>query len=138
MLSSALWIIALIAILIAMIGVVNTVLMSVFERFKEIGILKSLGAMPFDIFKLVWIETIILCFSGAIIGNVFALGLSKTTDVLIRSLLPYAPTGSLVIIDTKLVILTTVAIILIGVISGIYPALKASGIKPIESIKGGN
>lgn len=38
--------IALIAILIAMLGVINTILMSVFERFQEIGILKSIGTMP--------------------------------------------------------------------------------------------
>ena len=56
--------IALIAILIAMVGVINTILMSVFERFQEIGILKSIGAMPWDIFRLIWTETVILCCSA--------------------------------------------------------------------------
>ena len=58
--------IALIAILIAMMGVVNTVLMSVMERRQEIGILKSMGALAGDIFKLVWLETIILCVGGGL------------------------------------------------------------------------
>ncbi len=61
--------IALIAILIAMMGVVNTILMSVMERRQEIGILKSMGAMAGDIFKLVWIETIILCVGGGLVGT---------------------------------------------------------------------
>ncbi len=50
--------IAVIAILIAMVGVINTVLMSVLERMQEIGILKTMGAMPWDIFRLVWAETL--------------------------------------------------------------------------------
>ncbi len=56
--------IAVIAILIAMVGVVNTILMSVLERMQEIGILKTMGAMPWDIFRLVWTETLILCTCG--------------------------------------------------------------------------
>jgi len=60
--------IALIAILIAMVGVINTILMSVHERFQEIGILKTIGAMPWDVFKLIWIETLILCAIGGVLG----------------------------------------------------------------------
>ena len=52
--------IALIAILIAMVGVINTILISVCERFQEIGILKSIGALPGDIFALIWTETFVL------------------------------------------------------------------------------
>jgi len=61
--------IAIIALLIAMVGVVNTILMSVLERMQEIGILKTMGAMPEDIFRLVWTETLILCNSGGIPGT---------------------------------------------------------------------
>jgi putative ABC transport system permease protein len=127
--------IAIIAILIAMVGVINTILMSVFERFQEIGILKSIGAMPWDIFKLIWIETFILCFLGGIVGTVMAYGLSKMTEILIRNLLPYAPTGALIQLDIKLVATTLVAIMLIGFVSGIYPAWKAARIRPLESIR---
>ena len=64
--------IAMIAFLIAMFGVLNTVLMSVFERYQEIGILKSMGAMPKDIFKMILIETTILCSVGGIFGIAFS------------------------------------------------------------------
>jgi putative ABC transport system permease protein len=127
--------IAVIAILIAMIGVINTILMSVFERFKEIGILKSMGAMPADVFRMIWIETVLLCAAGGVIGILLALGLSEVTDVAIRSILPYTPNGKLIVITPQLALATLGIIIAIGFTSGIYPARKAAAIRPIESIR---
>ena len=128
--------IALIAIIIAMVGVINTILTSVWERFQEIGILKTIGAMPMDIFKLIWIETLMLCTAGGILGIILALILSKVTDVAMRSVLPYAPGGGLVMIDTRLILLTLVGIICIGLVSGVYPAWRAGRIRPLEAIRG--
>jgi len=127
--------IALIAILIAMLGVVNTILMSVFERFQEIGIIKSIGAMPWDVFKLIWVETIILCLLGGGLGIGFSFILSKITETLIRSLLPYTPTGSLVVISSGLGLLTMALVLGIGIISGLYPAWRAARVRPLESIR---
>ena len=127
--------IAIIAILIAMVGVINTILMSVQERFQEIGILKTIGAMPWDIFKLIWIETLILCAIGGVLGVGLALILSKVTEVVIRYVLPYAPSGGLVLIDLKLVLFTLAAILCIGLLSGLYPAWKAGRIRPLEAIR---
>jgi len=127
--------IALIAILIAMLGVVNTILMSVFERFQEIGIIKSIGAMPWDVFKLIWVETIILCLLGGGLGIGFSLILSKITETLIRRLLPYTPTGSLVVISAGLGLLTMAMVLGIGIVSGLYPAWRAARVRPLESIR---
>ncbi|MDD5711372.1 MAG: ABC transporter permease [Smithellaceae bacterium] len=127
--------IALIAILIAMVGVINTILTSVWERFQEIGILKTIGAMPGDIFRLIWMETLILCLAGGTVGIILALILARLTDILIRSVLPYAPTGGLVVIDGKLVLVTLAVILGIGLISGLYPAWKAGRIRPLEAIR---
>jgi putative ABC transport system permease protein len=127
--------IAIIAILIAMVGVINTILMSVHERFQEIGILKTIGAMPWDIFKLIWIETLILCAIGGVLGVGLALVLSKATEVLIRYVMPYAPSGGLVLIDVKLVLFTMAIILCIGLVSGLYPAWKAGRIRPLEAIR---
>jgi putative ABC transport system permease protein len=128
--------IAVIAIVIAMVGVINTILTSVWERFQEIGILKTIGAMPWDIFKLIWMETIMLCMVGGVCGVIMALILSRVTDVVMRRILPYAPGGGLVLIDLKLVIMTLVGIVCIGLLSGIYPAWKAGRIRPLEAIRG--
>jgi putative ABC transport system permease protein len=127
--------IAIIALLIAMVGVVNTILMSVLERKQEIGILKTMGAMPGDIFFLVWTETLILCTSGGIAGIVLAFVFARLSDILVRRILPYAPGGELVAIDTKLALLTLVVIVVVGLLSGIFPAWKAGRVRPLESIR---
>ena len=127
--------IAIIALLIAMVGVINTILMSVLERMQEIGILKTMGAMPGDIFLLVWTETLILCTSGGIAGIGLALVFARLSDILVRRVLPYSPGGELVSIDMKLMLLTLAVIVVVGLLSGIYPAWKAGRVRPLDSIR---
>jgi len=127
--------IALIAIFIAMLGVVNTILMSVLERYREIGIIKSMGAMPKDVFRMIWTETAILCLTGGAAGIGFSFGLAKLTGVLIRRLLPYSPTGSLILINGRLALSTLGVVLGIGLLSGIYPAWRAARVRPLESIR---
>ncbi|MGB9082631.1 MAG: ABC transporter permease [Desulfuromonadaceae bacterium] len=127
--------IAIIALLIAMVGVINTILMSVLERLQEIGILKTMGAMPGDIFFLVWAETLILCTSGGIAGIGLAFVFARLSDILVRRILPYSPGGELVSIDMKLAFMTLGVIVVVGLLSGIYPAWKAGRVRPLESIR---
>ena len=127
--------IAFIAFLIAMFGVLNTVLMSVFERYQEIGILKSMGAMPKDIFKMILIETTILCSIGGTLGIAFSYMFSGLSETAIRYFLPFAPSGNIIAIDANIAVLAFVSITLIGIIGGIYPAWQASGIRPLDSIR---
>ncbi|MCU0244041.1 MAG: FtsX-like permease family protein, partial [Acidobacteria bacterium] len=127
--------IALIAILIAVMGVVNTVLMSVMERRQEIGILKSMGALAGDVFKLVWLETVMLCVAGGLLGTGLALLTARLTDLLVRRLLPYAPSGGLVAIDAGLVLTTLAAVTAIGLASGVYPSWRAARMRPLDTIR---
>lgn len=127
--------IAVIAILISMLGVVNTILMSVLERYQEIGIMKSMGAMPRDVFRMIWTETVILCFMGGSLGLAMALSLAQITDLLIRRLLPYTPTGSLILINGSLMLTTFAVVLGIGLVSGVYPAWRAAKVRPLESIR---
>ncbi|MHB8763642.1 MAG: ABC transporter permease [Deferrisomatales bacterium] len=127
--------IAIIAIVIAMVGVVNTILMSVHERFQEIGILKTIGAMPGDIFRLVWTETLLLCAAGGALGVGLSLLLARATEEVVRRVLPYAPNGGLVQIDGGLVLFALGAISVIGLLGGLYPAWKAGRIRPLEAIR---
>ncbi len=127
--------IALIAVLIAVVGVVNTILMSVMERYREIGILKSMGAQAADIFRLIWLETLALCLSGGVLGTALAVATSRLTEVLIREILPYSPTGGLVRISPPLMLLTLGVVTLIGLLSGVYPSWRAGRVRPLEAIR---
>jgi putative ABC transport system permease protein len=129
--------VALIAIFIAIIGVTNTILMSVFERTREIGVMKAMGASAMDIFKIIWIETILVCLFGGIIGTFLAVVGSRVIEQAIRKGLPYAPAGQLVFIEPSLAVLALGGALIMGLIAGTYPALRASLMKPIEAIRSG-
>jgi len=127
--------VAIIAVLIAIIGVVNTILMSVFERTQEIGIMKALGASRLDVFKLIWTETALICALGGLVGNVLALTGVRVVEFIIKQMIPYAPSGTLVIISNELLIGALIGSLVIGFTAGIYPAYRASSMRPVEAIR---
>jgi len=129
--------VAAIAIIVAIIGVINTILMSVFERTQEIGIMKAIGASRLDIFKFIWIETIIICVFGGISGSFIAIIGGRGVEFLVKKVLPYAPKGQLVTIGSDLVLFSFLSAILLGIIAGIYPAFRAASMRPIEAIRSG-
>jgi len=129
--------VAVIAIFIAVIGVINTILMSVFERTQEIGVMKAIGASKMHIFKLIWSETILVCTFGGILGSILALLGSGMAEYILKKILPYAPRGQLVLIKPNLLIAAFLGAIILGIISGIYPAWRASSMRPVEAIRTG-
>ena len=130
--------VAAIAFLIAVFGVLNTVLMSVFERYQEIGILKSMGALPKHIFMLIWTETVLLCASGSLAGIAFSYVFASVSERLIRAFLPFAPHGNLIELTPSLLVFSFLAITLTGIFGGLLPAIKAAKIRPLEAIRSEN
>jgi len=129
--------VAFIAIFVAIIGVINTILMSVFERTQEIGIMKAIGASRLDIFQLIWMETLIVCTLGGIFGSVIAIFGGNLVELLVRNVMPYAPSGKLLLITPDLLLFSFLGVIVVGIISGLLPALKAASMRPIEVIRSG-
>jgi putative ABC transport system permease protein len=127
--------IAGIALIIAMAGVINTVLMSVMERYAEIGILKSMGAMPFDVFRLIWTETAILCGLGGAAGIILAFVTAGLSEAAVRYFLPYAPNGALIALDPAITGFAFLLITAGGLLSGLYPAWRAARVRPLEAIR---
>lgn len=127
--------IAVVAIVIAAIGVINTVLMSVFERTKEIGVMKAIGASRLDIFRLIWMETTVVCVAGGLIGSLLAVAGSALVEQIMVGMLPYAPSGQLVLISPTLVISALVGTVVMGLVAGIYPAFRAASMRPVEAIR---
>jgi putative ABC transport system permease protein len=127
--------IAVVAVVVAVIGVMNTILMSVFERTREIGVMKAMGASRFDVFRIVWSETTLVCLLGGIAGAVLAAAGGRLAELLVREILPYAPSGQLVIVTPLLVVAALVGAVLTGLVAGIYPAARAAGLKPVKAIR---
>ena len=124
--SGMLALVAAISLIVGGIGVMNIMLVSVAERTHEIGIRKAVGASSRNILVQFLFEALIL----SILGGFFGLVLGYVVAFLISIITPFAPYISWEIL--ALAFLTTLAV---GIIFGIYPALKAASKDPIESLK---
>ncbi|NCB38940.1 MAG: ABC transporter permease [Erysipelotrichia bacterium] len=129
--------VAVVAIIVAIIGVINSILMSVFERTGEIGIMKAIGANKSDIFQIIWLETMIICIGGGIGGIVLAVSGTTLVEKAIQSLIDLGTRGSIVAITTQIMIAALIGSAVIGCFAGLYPAWRASSMRPVEAIREG-
>ena len=123
--------ISVLAIIIGGIGIINVMIMSVFERTREIGVLKAVGWKSSDILIMILGESIILTLVAAVVG--ILLGVIGSEALLAF----FSTTGSfLKPLFTWNIVLRAFAIALIvGIIGGIYPAYRASRLPPTEALR---
>jgi putative ABC transport system permease protein len=119
-------IIGLITLIGAAIGLMNIMLVSVTERTREIGIRKSLGATKEIIKNQFLIEAVVICQMGGFLGIVFGIGIGNLISLLI---------GSGFIIPWVWIITGIIICLVVGLVAGIYPAIKASKLDPIEALR---
>lgn len=125
-----------IALLAATFGIVNTLLMSVQERTKEIGLMKALGMSRGRIFTLFSIEAVLIGFWGSLLGVGFAAFIgSIVNEVGKRGFLKNLPGLSLVTFPFSTVLSVILAIMLVAFLAGTLPALRASKKDPIEALR---
>jgi putative ABC transport system permease protein len=127
-------VIASIALIVASIGIMNTMLMSVMERTHEIGVMKAIGAKSRDVLSLFLLESSIVSLvggvAGCVLGWVVAIVISSVASMM---------SGLEIAAVVKLEVLVggiAVAVI-VGVLSGFYPARKASKMSPVEAVRYG-
>jgi len=128
--------VAFIAVFISAVGVMNSILMAVFERTQEIGMMRAIGASKADIFRIIVKETTLLTLSGGVAGILMSAVGSSGIETFVRRFMPYVPGGNVVTFEPALACASLAFIFIIGIASGLYPAWKASKINPIEAIKG--
>jgi putative ABC transport system permease protein len=126
--------VAVIAVIVALIGVINTILMSVYERTSEIGIMKALGARRGSIFQLIWLETVMICLVGAVVGSVVAVIGSGLVERTIKSLADLGVSGSIVRITPGVIGFAVLGAVVLGFFGGLYPAWRAASMRPVEAI----
>lgn len=129
-----------VAVLIAGLGVFNSVLVSVSERRRELGVLKVLGASPTQVFAVVSAETAIVGLMGGFLGAMLAAAGGAVSDGFVTRLLPFAPTpasGHLIAIGASHVLLGVAGALAVSLGAGMIPALRASMLPAIDSLSGG-
>ncbi|MFN5224464.1 MAG: ABC transporter permease [Bacteroidota bacterium] len=119
-------IIGFITLLGASIGLMNIMLVSVTERTREIGIRKSLGASKEQIRRQFLVEAVVICQLGGILGIILGVGMGNLMGIFFAA-------GF--IIPWKWMISGVILCFLVGVVSGLYPAIKASRLDPIEALR---
>ncbi len=120
--------IAAISLVVGGIGIANIMLASITERVREIGTRMAVGAKGRDIFLQILIESVGIAFIGGLLGVVCGM-------VLIQVLNAVAPSENEPVMTFAAVWLSVAFAVLAGVISGIYPALRAASLDPIEALR---
>jgi putative ABC transport system permease protein len=117
--------IASISLLVGGIGIMNIMLASVMERTREIGVRRAIGARRRDVVRQFLIETTIISLAGGIVGIVVGVSLSQ--------LIGYLAGWSTIVTTTSIVLAFCVSVG-IGIVFGLYPAIRAAGLDPVKAL----
>lgn len=136
--SMALGAIGGISLFVAAIGIINTMLMAGYERVREIGVMRACGATKSNIRFLFTLEAGFLGFLGGVFGLIISIALTQIAKIVIAKVggglneLPLEHVGDFSWLLIIGVILFTT---LIGLLSGLYPAIRASRLNPVEALR---
>jgi len=118
--------IASISLLVGGIGIMNIMLAAILERTREIGVRRAVGARRWDIIRQFIIEAVLISFAGGLVGVVLGFAMSQLIAWL---------AGWSTIVTISSILLAFVVSISVGLIFGIYPAVKAARLDPVEAIR---
>ncbi len=125
------------ALIVASLGIINTLVMAILERRREIGVLKALGAADSDIRRLFFVEAgvmgLIGGFLGVIIGALIGFGMNFATNTYLRRQgLPPLTVSS---IPWWMIVSAIAFSIAVSLVAGLYPASRAARLNPVEALR---
>jgi putative ABC transport system permease protein len=114
------------SIVVSVFGIVNTLVLSVFERTREIGMLRAVGTTRRQIRQMVRHESVITALIGSVIGIALGLAFGALLAARVSFIAFTIPVGSLVIF--------VIASWIVGLLAAIFPARRASRLEPLEAL----
>ena len=126
------------ALLVATLGVANTMMMAIYERTREIGVLKALGATSREVRRMFTADAILLGIIGGIVGVILGTLLGRLVDWIGHLYLEsegVVGIGQMSIVPPWLAIGALIFAAFIGVLGGLYPAARAARLDPVVALK---
>ncbi|MBU6389831.1 ABC transporter permease [Patescibacteria group bacterium] len=126
-----------IALFVAAIGIINTMAMAIYERTREIGVMRACGATRATVRRLFTFEAALLGFLGGAIGLLVSYGLAKIGNVVADRVATSQniPISGIITFPLWLVLGTIAFTTLIGWLAGLYPAFRAARLDPVEALR---
>ncbi|MFA6553799.1 MAG: ABC transporter permease [Patescibacteria group bacterium] len=129
--------IGLIALFVAAIGVVNTMVMATYERTREIGVMRACGATRSTVRRLFTFEAALLGFWGGVIGLAISYGLSKVGNYILNRVATAqaVPLNNLITFPWWLIGGVIAFTTIVGLLAGLYPAIRAARMNPVDALR---
>lgn len=126
-----------IALLVAAIGMFNTMTIALLERTRDIGIMKAIGVDNRDIYWMFLIEAIIISGLGGALGGILGLILSVSINAVVNALANLVGADPVILFRTPIyfVVIVIVFAVFVGVSTGIYPSKRAAKINPLDALR---
>ena len=124
-----------VSLLVAAIGIANTMMMAIYERTKEIGVMKVIGCSLKNIRQLFLLEAAFIGFIGGVAGNALSLIISAVINVLIPGENLWGTEGNISYIPIWLMLASMGFAVLVGMAAGYFPAVRAMKLSPLAAIR---
>lgn len=124
---NVLYVLLALSVVVSLFGIVNTLVLTVFERTRELGMLRAIGLTRRQIRRMIRHESVITALIGAVIGIVLGLGLASLLAARLDEISFAVPVGQLIIF--------AVVSVVVGIFAAIWPARRAAKLNPLEALQ---
>ena len=127
----------LVALSVAALGMFNTLTVSLLERTREVGLLKSMGMKSYEVRDLFLAESMVMGSLGGVLGLLFGLGAGKILELILSAYALSKGAGFITIVDIPITFTLVIILLsfMVGIITGFYPARRATQISALNALR---